>query len=102
MSPELKLRLGDLIIRPVASFGCQIWGVNFLDLGKGVDGDELERIHLSYLRTFFIGLRLYLGIGTVYNLTTTLAHDVWKDNIMLFLLCLSLFVCRGRRYALQE
>ena len=30
LSPELKLRLGDLLIRPVASFGCQIWGVNFL------------------------------------------------------------------------
>ena len=39
-----------MLIRYVASFGCQIWGVNFLDLGKGVDGNELERIHLSYLR----------------------------------------------------
>ena len=50
LSPELKLRLGDLLIRPVASFGCQIWGVNFLDLCKGVDGNELERIHLSCMR----------------------------------------------------
>ena len=33
LSPELKLRLGDLLIRPV-SFVCQIWGVNFLDLCK--------------------------------------------------------------------
>ena len=56
LSPELKLRLGDLLIRPVASFGCQIWGVNFLDLGKGVDGNELEGIHLSYLRPV-------LGVG---------------------------------------
>ena len=31
LSPELKIRLGNLLIRPVASFGCQIWGVNFLD-----------------------------------------------------------------------
>ena len=50
LSPELKLRLGDLLIRPVASFGCHIWGVNFLDLSKGVDSNDLERIHLSYLR----------------------------------------------------
>ena len=50
LSPELKLRLGDLLIRPVASFGCQIWGVTFLDISKGVDGNDLERIHLSYLR----------------------------------------------------
>ena len=42
--------LGNLLIKPVASFGCQIWGVNFLDLGKGVDGNELERTHLNYLR----------------------------------------------------
>ena len=27
LSPALKLCLGDLLIRPVASFGCQIWGV---------------------------------------------------------------------------
>ena len=39
LSPELKIWLGDLLNRPVASFGCQIWGVNFLDLGKGVDGN---------------------------------------------------------------
>ena len=56
LSPELKLRLGDLLIRPVASFGCQIWGVNFLDLSKGVDGNDLEKIHLSYLRHI-------LGVG---------------------------------------
>ena len=37
LNPEIKIRLSDLLIRPVASFGCQIWGVNFLDLGKGVD-----------------------------------------------------------------
>ena len=44
-SPELKIRLGNLLIRPVASFGCQIWGVNFLDLKKGVDNNELEKVH---------------------------------------------------------
>ena len=27
LSPELKTRLGNLLIRPVASFGCQIWEV---------------------------------------------------------------------------
>ena len=50
LSPELKIRFGNLLIRPVASFGCQIWGVNFLDLGKGVDGNEQERTHFNYLR----------------------------------------------------
>ena len=56
LSPELKIRLGNLLIRPVASFDCQIWGVNFLDMGKGVDGNELERTHLNNLRHI-------LGIG---------------------------------------
>ena len=52
----LIVRLGYLIIRHVASFGYQIWGVNFLDLGKGVDGNELERTLSNYLRHI-------LGIG---------------------------------------
>ena len=92
ISPELKIRLGNLLIRPVASFGCQIWGVNFLDLGKGVDGNELERIHLNYLRHIlgvgkniagdimrhrvhhitFIGLSLSLDCGLASKLTITL------------------------------
>ena len=49
LSPEIKIRLGNLLIRPVASFGCQIWGVNFLDLKKGVDNNELEKVHVIYL-----------------------------------------------------
>ena len=48
-SPEIKIRLGNLLIRPVASFGCQIWGVNFLDLKKGVDSNELEKVHVRFL-----------------------------------------------------
>ena len=39
LSPELQIKLGNLLIRPVASFGCQIWGVNFLDIKKGVDNE---------------------------------------------------------------
>ena len=64
LSPELKLRLGNLLIRPVASFGCQIWGVNFLDLSKGVDGNDLKKIHLSYLRHVLgVGRGLPYGSG---------------------------------------
>ena len=67
LSPELKLRLGDLLIRPVASFGHQIWGVNFLDISKGVDGNDLERIHLSYLRHV-------LGVGPLWTTSLSTAH----------------------------
>ena len=49
LSPEIKIRLGNLLIRPVAFFGCQIWEVNFLDLKKGVDNNELEKVHVIYL-----------------------------------------------------
>ena len=56
LSPEIKIRLGNLLIRPVASFGCQIWGVNFLDIKKGVDNNELERVHVRFLRHI-------LGVG---------------------------------------
>ena len=108
LSPELKIRLGNLLIRPVASFGCQIWGVNFLELGKGVDGNELERTHLNYLRHI-------LGVGKniagdilryeaacppyhahwiilIFRLWNShqanhsiMAHSIWKENITLFL-----------------
>ena len=57
LSPEL--RLGNSLIRLVASFGCQIWGVNFLDIKKGVD-NELERVHVRFLRHI-------LGVGKNMN-----------------------------------
>ena len=60
LSPELKIRLGNLLIRPVASFGCQIWRVNFPDLKKGVDNNELEKVHVRFLRHI-------LGIGKNMN-----------------------------------
>ena len=43
LSPELKIRLGNLLIRPVASFGCQIWGVNFnfLDINNNNNNRRL-------------------------------------------------------------
>ena len=53
LSPELKIRLGNLLIRPVASFG---WGDNFLDIKKGVDNNELGRVHVRFLRHI-------LGVG---------------------------------------
>ena len=82
LSPELELRLGDLLIRPVASFSCQIWGVNFLDLGKGVDGNELERIHLSYLRHVLgVGMnRSYISGAQFYNLTS-FKTGAWKIKV---------------------
>ena len=59
LSPEIKIRLGNLLIRPVASFGCQIC-VNFLDLKKGVDNNELEKVHVRFLRHI-------LGVGKNMN-----------------------------------
>ena len=108
LSPELKIRLGNLLIRPVASFGCQIWGVNFLDLGKGVDGNELERTHLNYLRHILgVGKNIagdilrYEAACPPYHVHwiilifrlwnshqanhSNMAHSIWKENITLFL-----------------
>ena len=36
MSIETKIRMGNIMVRPVASFGCQIWGANFLELNKAL------------------------------------------------------------------
>ena len=106
LSPELKIRLGNLLIRPVASFGCQIWGVNFLDLKKGVDNNELEKLHVRFLRhvlgvgkniasdnlraeasspayhTHWIPLIFRLW-NTLKTNTRAMAHDIWKGKLML-------------------
>ena len=103
LSPELKIRLGHLLIRPVASFGCQIWGVNFLDIKKGVDNNELEKVHVRFLRhilgigkniasdnlraeasspayhTHWIPLIFRLW-NTLKTNTRAMAHDIWKAN----------------------
>ena len=44
MSIETKIRMGNIMIRPVASFGCQIWGANFLELNKALHCC-LESVH---------------------------------------------------------
>jgi hypothetical protein len=50
MQPDFKLRLFDILVEPVLSYGCQIWGPeifagklnNFLVIPS-------EKVHLSYL-----------------------------------------------------
>ena len=97
------LRQVPPIIRPVASFGCQIWGVNFLDISKGVDGNDLERIHLSYLRHVLgVGMNIAGDIlraesssppyhvhwtklifrlwNSLQSNNNIMAHDICKDN----------------------
>ena len=103
LSPEIKIRLGNLLIRPVASFGCQIWGVNFLDIKKGVDNNELERVrHILgvgkniacdnlraeasspayHTHCILLIFRLW---NTLKTNTRIMAHDIWKENIKLML-----------------
>ena len=55
MSIETKIRMGNIIIRPVACFGCQIWGANLLELKKGLHC-YLELVHTRYLI-------MVLGVG---------------------------------------
>jgi hypothetical protein len=49
VTPELKVRLGEILIRPVASFGCQVWGVHYLSDGAAFS-NCMEQVHLAYLR----------------------------------------------------
>ena len=56
MSIETKIRMGNIMIRPVAFLGCQIWEVNFLELNKGLHCC-LESVHTRYLR-------MVLGVGS--------------------------------------
>ena len=56
MSIETKIRMGNIMVRPVASFGCQIWGANFLELNKALHCC-LESVHTRFLR-------MVLGVGS--------------------------------------
>ena len=47
--PELMVRLGNIMIRPIVLFACQIWGVNLMGIKKGLNaaGTGVEHIHIS-------------------------------------------------------
>lgn len=49
--PELLVRLYDILVKPVVSYGCQIWAPSWLQTGN-VDKalNEFDRLQLSYLR----------------------------------------------------
>jgi len=51
VQPDFKLRLFDILVEPVLSYGCQIWGPE-LFFGKLKNPLVLasEKVHLSYLR----------------------------------------------------
>ena len=70
----------------MAFFGCQIWGVNFLDLKKGVDNNELERAEASSpaYHTHWVPL-IFILWNTLKSNTKAMAHDIWKNNIKLML-----------------
>ena len=40
------------MIRPIVLFACQIWGVNIIDIKKGLNtaGTGVEHIHINLLR----------------------------------------------------
>ena len=81
-SPELKIRLGNLLIRPVASFGCQIWGGNFLDIKKGVDNNLRAEASSPAYRTHWIPL-IFRSWNTLKTNTRIMAHDIWNIKLML-------------------
>lgn len=51
VQPDFKLRLFDILVEPVLSYGCQVWGP---EMFYGKLGNPLllpsEKVHLSYLR----------------------------------------------------
>ena len=51
--PELMVRLGNIMIRPIVLFACQIWGVNLVDIKKGLNtaGKGVEHIRINFLRS---------------------------------------------------
>jgi Reverse transcriptase (RNA-dependent DNA polymerase) len=59
LSPELKLRLFDAIVRPILTYGSQVWGVDYLHLPAGpptsrsaplVPDNPFEPVLIAYLR----------------------------------------------------
>ena len=50
--PELRVRLFNVLVTPVLSYGCQVWGVDYLNFNKlpALLNSQVERLQLSYLR----------------------------------------------------
>lgn len=46
---ELRIRVGSIMIRPVASYGCQVWAPRLLTDQKATN-NCLEQVHTAYLR----------------------------------------------------
>ena len=48
--------LGNIMIRPIVLFACQIWGVNLMDIKKGLNtaGKGVEHIHIN-IRRYILG-----------------------------------------------
>lgn len=51
-APELQLRLFDTLVKPVMSYGCQIWGADYsmYNTVSSALNNPLQRVHLNYLR----------------------------------------------------
>ena len=108
--PELMVRLGNIMIRPIVLFACQIWGVNLMDIKKGLNtaGKGVEHIHIIFLR-YILGcgknitaevlraeasspayhIQIVKDVFRLWNSlkkeTKSLAHIMWRNDIALML-----------------
>ena len=106
LTPELKVRLGNTLIRPVGSFACQIWAVIFLQWS--IDWKNLiEHEHVEFLK-FVTGSASFVAHGVLreeacslpyhahwavlvcrqWNSLSksvgSLGHLAWKDNVDMY------------------
>ena len=98
------------MIRPIVLFACQIWGVNLMDIKKGLNtaGKGVEHIHMNFLHSILgcgknitaevlraeasspaYHIQIVKDVFRLWNSlkkeTKSLAHIMWRNDIALML-----------------
>ena len=78
MDVQLRCRLNDAVVKPVLSYGCEVW----MPLVSESSLKELERVHLSFLRGLLDVPRM-ASAKHMYAETGRLPHRIfwWQQSI---------------------
>ena len=71
LSPKVAMSLFDSLIKPIATYGAEVWGTTFClptieKMLKKFNESPLEKVHLSFAR-FTLGVHKHTSSAAVYG-----------------------------------